>query len=112
MNELYEVIQSYNEYLRKLPQGCHTIAALLKDNQVTAAKTNINNFSEGLVWLSEAQHLMTLNNIDHGLDFTQIDYFLEQINTHLENKELLKVAEIFETTLYNYFVNLPLISEA
>lgn len=112
MNELYEVIQSYNEYLRKLPQGCTTIAILLTDNQVTAAKTNINNFSEGLSWLSEAQHLLTLNNINHKLDFTQIDYFLEQINTHIENEAFLKVAEIFETTLYNYFVNLPLISEA
>ena len=112
MNELYEVILTYNDYLRQLPRGCKIIAALLKDNQIELAKTNISYFSEGLAWLSEAQYLMKINGIESSLELTDIEYTLIQINKYLERREFLEVAEVFDTVLYNYFFNIPLLLEA
>lgn len=112
VNELYEVIQSYNEYLRKLPEGCKVIATLLRENELVLAKENIMYFSEGLLWLNDAQQLLLLHDIKHNLEFDQIQHYLVQINNALEKEAFQEVATIFDSELYTHFNQLSVVPEA
>ncbi|EFI69163.1 hypothetical protein BFZC1_08255 [Lysinibacillus fusiformis ZC1] len=111
MNEVYEVAQSFNEYLLKLPKGCHLIANMLRENNIELAMQNIYNFSVGLSWLEEAVVLLNNNDIDYKFDFQNVVFFLEKINEEIEQKNYLQVATIFEDIISKFFSNVELIKQ-
>lgn len=111
MNEVYEVAQSFNEYLLKLPKGCSLIANMLRENNIELAMQNIYNFSVGLSWLEEAVVLLNNNDIDYKFDFHNVVFFLEKINEEIEQKNYLQVATIFEDIISKFFSNVELIKQ-
>lgn len=111
MNEIYEVIQSFNEYLEKLPQGCLSIANMLRGDNIELAMLNIYSFSEGIAWLEEAVILLNKNDIDYKFDFKDILYFFEKINEGIEQKNYTEIATIFEDTVSHFFSTIEPISQ-
>lgn len=111
MSGIYDVIVSYNEYIKKLPEGCQTIAKMLKENRSDQAMQNITNFSEGIVWLEQASSLFERNDIICHLNLQQIHPLLEQVNEGLEKSDFLQVAHIFEQHIAAFFVNIETINQ-
>ena len=112
MNEIIEVIESYNEYIRKIPQGVMYIANCLREDQLNEALLTIKDFSEGVRWLSDAFELLKKNDIEVELNIEQIQAFLIEINTSLEKKDFLLVADLFEYEVVPFFENVMLINKA
>lgn len=102
---IVETIESYNDYLVKLPAGCILIAEKLRDGQVSVALTQIKNFSEGLVWLVDAGSLLKENDIDVVLSIEHVHEFLNEINGALEMQDYNLVADLFEYELVDFFKN-------
>lgn len=100
---IVETIESYNEYLGKLPDGCLLIAENLREGQVQVALNNIKDFSEGLVWLVDAGGLLKNNDIEVTLSVERVHEFLNEINNALEIQDYNLVADLFEYELVEFF---------
>lgn len=109
MNEIIEVIESYNEYLKKIPNGIVYIAELLRENKYNEAFQSIKDFSEGVMWLAKVSELLKERNINVTLNITQINLFLNEINEGLESQDYLLVADLFEFEVAPFFEKVPLI---
>ncbi|WP_413364914.1 hypothetical protein [Lysinibacillus sp. 3P01SB] len=99
MQELVEVVDSYNEYINNLSDGLVTVVEQLRNENFSEALINIKNFSEGIVWLSQAGKLINQNNGYASIDVNQITDFLLEINEGLEMQDYVLVADIFEYEL-------------
>lgn len=100
---IVETIESYNDYLSKLPAGCLVIAEKLRGGQVQVALNHIKDFSEGLVWLVDAGNLLKENDIDVVLSVERVHEFLNEINDALEIQDYNLVADLFEYELVEFF---------
>lgn len=109
MEEVLEVIESYNEYLKKIPNGTIYIAECLRDDKLKEAFQTIKDFSEGVMWLVQVSELLNERNIDVFLNVEQINSYLEEINNGLENRDYLLVADLFEFEIAPFFEEIPLI---
>lgn len=109
MNEVYEVIESYNEYVGKIPQGAIYIANSLREDKLNEALLTIKDFSEGLIWLSDAANLLGKNNVEVSLNIEKIHDFLNEINDGLEIQDFMLVADLFEYEITPFFQKLKLI---
>ena len=104
MNEaLHEVIESYNEYIKKVPSGCQKIADDLRENKIANGLKQIMDFSEGVQWLSEASDLFHKNNMTVYLKTDKINGFLEEINHGLTIQDYVLVADMFEYEIQPFF---------
>lgn len=106
MEELNEVMNSYNEYTQNIPKGLLVIINQLRDNEVEEALVNIKNFSEGIMWLIEATHLINKNKGNLKTDITELIECLTEINKSLEKEDYMLTADIFEYDLIPFFTKL------
>lgn len=111
MEEVLEVIESYNEYLKKIPNGTIYIAECLRDDKLKEAFQTIKDFSEGVMWLARISELLNERNIEATLNVDQLKSYLIEINDGLENHDYLLVADLFEFEIAPFFENLPLIEK-
>lgn len=103
MNEINEVVQSYNEYIQNIAPGSLQIAGFLRQDDVKAAVQLILQFSEGMSWLVQAGELLVQNEVKVNLQAEQIHEFLEEINNGLEIQDYVLVADMFEYEIAPYF---------
>lgn len=103
MNELIEVVESYNSYIKNIAPGSVQIAEDLRKDEIQDALQLILQFSEGMSWLVEASDLLVQNGINNNLDVTQIHEFLHEINSGLEIQDYVLVADMFEYEIAPFF---------
>lgn len=102
-NILVETIESYNNYLSILPSGSLKIAELLRENSIVESLNNIQNFTDGVLWLADAGKLFSKNNIQVDLNVEKIHSYLNEINEGLTLQDFNLVADLFEYELAPFF---------
>lgn len=108
MNELSEVIESYNEYLGNIARGIAYISDCLREDKVNEGLIAIKDFSEGILWLSNASELMKKNGVLAELGIGQLQEFLIEINDGLEKQDYVLVADLFEYEIAPFFEQVSL----
>ena len=98
-----ESLQSYREYMEKMPNGCQQIADFLREDRILEAGQIIAQFTEGLIWLADMNKLLTQYNVVSGLEEQQIFRFLNEINDGLEIQDFVIVADMFEYEIKPFF---------
>lgn len=105
-NLLVETIESYNSYLMNLPKGCNYIAEKLREDSINDGLVAIQQFSEGLLWMVEVNDQFKVRDISVNLDISQIQEFLDEINSSLEIQDFILVADLFEYEIAEFFAKL------
>lgn len=103
---LKETIESYNEYVNKLPVGSRIIAEKLREDQITEALNFIKDFTEGVMWLIDAGNLIEKNGITVYLVINSIQSYLSEINDGLQIQDYNLVADLFEYEIAPFFSKL------
>lgn len=111
MKELEQLIESYNEYLERLVVGTENIAKKLRGDLIEEGVKDILDFSEGLLWMIDAEALFKQNGILVENKMEKINEFLEEINSSLEREDYLLVADLFEYEIAPYFASLQGINQ-
>lgn len=96
-------IESYNVYLKKIPEGCLEVAEKLRNNEVSDALKLILDFSEGAAWLADASTLLQSMNVTVELPVSKIHEFLNEVNNGLEIQDYVLVADMFEYEIAPFF---------
>ncbi|WAA09793.1 hypothetical protein [Fervidibacillus albus] len=107
MKEVLELIESFNNYLLRLPKGVYYISECLRKDQLNEAFQTIKDFSEGVMWLSDATRLLKQNDVEVQLNINQIQAFLIEINEGLEKQDYVLVADLFEYEIAPFFEEIP-----
>lgn len=94
--DLIEIMESYNEYIEKLPKGCVAIADLIRTDEVTSAVQAISNFTEGLNWIMTVSDLLSKQGGSVVLPIEQLIVFLHEINDGLVAQDYVVIADMFE----------------
>ncbi|WPK12408.1 hypothetical protein R6U77_01580 [Lysinibacillus louembei] len=102
-NLLSETIESYNQYVEKIPSGAFYIANCLRTDNITEALSGIKAFSEGVIWLIDVKGLLKKNQVNVELSIEKIQEFLIEINTGLEMQDYILVADMFEYEIAPFF---------
>ncbi|MFJ7663191.1 hypothetical protein ACIQXW_12365 [Lysinibacillus sp. NPDC097162] len=102
-NILNDTIQSYNEYLKKLPAGILVIADKLREKHINEALISIKDLTEGILWLTNASELLIKNNVLALLNIGKIQEFLLEVNEGLEKQDYVLIADIFEFEIAPFF---------
>ncbi|MBB5149726.1 hypothetical protein [Ureibacillus thermosphaericus] len=110
MCDVLEVVESYNEYLKKIPNGTLYIAECLREEKLEEAFKTIKDFSEGVMWLIKVSELLRERNVEVTLNVEQINSFLIEINDAIENQDYLLVADLFEYEVAPFFKEVSLIA--
>ncbi|MER2169953.1 MAG: hypothetical protein ABS938_04875 [Psychrobacillus psychrodurans] len=100
---LNETIDTFNEYIQKVPTGSTVIAELLREDRIIEALNNIKNFTEGTLWLVDANELFKQNNVNSDLDISKINEYLIEINEGLALQDYSLVADLFEYEIAPFF---------
>ena len=103
MNEINEVVESYNEYIKNIAPGSLQIAEHLRKDEIQEAFQMILQFSEGMSWLVQANDLLNQNDVKVTLEVEQIHEFLNEINSGLEIQDYVLVADMFEYEIAPFF---------
>lgn len=104
MNDMIiDTMASYNTYIENVPKGCQIIADLMREDKLVEAFSAISNFSEGVGWLVDVNHLLKQRNHSIKLDPQQIHDFLNEVNLGLERQDYVLVADMFEYEIKPYF---------
>lgn len=111
MIELQEVLVSYNAYIKNVPTGAIYIANNLRDDNLNNALIAIKDFSEGVLWLSEASGLMKKHGAKADLNIDQIQEFLIEVNEGLEKQDYVLVADMFEYEIAPFFEEITPVEE-
>ncbi|MGE7999191.1 hypothetical protein ACQKOF_11000 [Lysinibacillus sp. NPDC093190] len=104
--EVIEVIISYNDYLAKVPAGNIQIANYLREDKIGNALQMILDFSEGMDWLIQAVELLGQNDVNVKFEAEKIHEFLHEVNTGLEIRDYVLVADMFEYEISPFFEEL------
>lgn len=103
MENMMELIESYNQYIKKMPNGIQYIYENLRSDNIEVALEAVRNFSEGLMWLNDVATYFNNNNINAKFSIDSIFETLNRLNDGLEKADYFLVADIFEYELLNYF---------
>ncbi|WP_432702114.1 hypothetical protein [Lysinibacillus sphaericus] len=103
MQEVKEVMESYNNYLGNVSKGAFYISEQLREDSVQEALSTILNFSEGMLWLTEASELLEKNNVKAKINIEKIQEFLIEVNNGLEKQDYVLVADMFEYEIAPFF---------
>lgn len=103
MTELHEIIESYNDYIKKIPAGCQQIADSLREDRITKAMQNIIDFSEGINWLAQVSDYFKQNGIAVNFETEKMHDYLNEINSGLEIQDYIVVADMFEYEISPFF---------
>jgi DNA repair ATPase RecN len=105
MINIQEIKEEYNNYLDRVGEAAHTIAELLRENQIPEALGLIGDLSEGMNWLSEVNSKLKILNESVELNINSIGEFLLEINNGLEIQDFVLVADLFEYEVSPFFIN-------
>jgi len=100
---LIETMESYNEYLQKLPDGCQKVADYIRQDNLSDAFKGILQFSEGVAWLINANQLLEKNSFVNQLNPEKINEYLNEINSGLQMQDYVIVADMFEYEIKPFF---------
>lgn len=106
MQELKDVILTYNNYISNLPLGIKALTEKIREDNFSEALVDIKHFSEGMMWIVQAGELITKNNGFASIDVNRISSFLVEINEGLDLQDYTLVADIFEYELIPFCENL------
>lgn len=98
-----ELIEDYNEYLKKVYPGCKKIVINFSEEKLYEALQMILDFSEGMLWIESISNHLKNEGIIVSLDIEKIKEYLLEINEGLENQDFLLVSDIFEYELMPFF---------
>ena len=98
-----DIIESYNNYILNIPNGCQEIVNHIRENKMQKALGMILDFSEGVNWLVEVNRILKSQGISKLLEVEKIHDFLEEINNGLEIHDFLLVADLFEYEIKPFF---------
>ncbi|MEE1131344.1 MAG: hypothetical protein UHX00_06975 [Caryophanon sp.] len=108
-NLILETVESYNTYLIKLPKGCQQIAEMFRIDQIQEALKEIKNFTEGIIWMTDASSLLKANDVSIDFKLEEMQDFFNEINDALTIQDYNLVADLFEYELVDYFGNMSLV---
>ncbi|QEY20496.1 MULTISPECIES: hypothetical protein [unclassified Psychrobacillus] len=100
---LKDTVESYNNYLVRLPIGCQEISNLLRKDLIMDAMNLITNFSEGVIWLTTANDLFLQSKLHSELNAKKIHEFLHEVNNGLEIQDYVLIADMFEYEIKPFF---------
>ena len=106
---LKDTVESYNNYLLRLPIGCQEISDLLRKDHIMDAMNLITNFSEGVIWLTTANDFFLKSNLQSELNAKKIHEFLNEVNSGLEIQDYILIADMFEYEIKPFFDECPAI---
>ena len=109
--EIKELVENYNGYVNKVPAGAKYIANCLREDNLNGALSAIKDFSEGVLWLSQASELLQKNSATAELNIEQIKEFLIEVNEGLEKQDYVLVADMFEYEIAPFFDEVTLAEE-
>lgn len=102
-NLMIDTMESYNQYISSLPNGCQVIADLFREDRIQEGVRNILQFSEGMGWIVDANRLLAENGQSVLLQPEKIHEFLEEVNSGLEIQDYILVADMFEYEIKPFF---------
>ena len=104
MNEiLQESFTSYKEYLEKMPNGCQSIADLLREDRTIEAGKSIGYFTEGMIWVLDMNKLLVKEGVVKPLKEEVILDYLSEVNNGLQIQDFVLVADMFEYEIKPFF---------
>ncbi len=106
--ELSELIEMYNAYMKNVPHGAMYIAEKLRGDELSSALVSIKDFSEGMMWLSQASELINSNKGKVILEIEKLQEFLLEVNDGLERQDYVVVADMFEYEIAPFFEEVAL----
>ncbi|MBI6865215.1 hypothetical protein [Lysinibacillus fusiformis] len=106
--ELNELIEMYNSYIKNVPNGATYIAEKLREDELTSALVSIKDFSEGIMWLTQASELINSNRGKVVLEVERLQEFLLEVNDGLERQDYVVVADMFEYEIAPFFEEITL----
>ncbi|MEK4173666.1 hypothetical protein MHI22_19670 [Lysinibacillus sp. FSL L8-0312] len=98
-----DIMESYNNYLLNIPNGCQQIVNHIRENKIQEALGMILDFSEGVNWLVDVNQILKFHGISKLLEVEKIHDFLEEINNGLAIHDFLLVADLFEYEIMPFF---------
>lgn len=101
--DINELIYEYNEYIRKVPNGSLFIANAFREEKIGEALNAINNFSEGMLWLSHISNNLSQASVQVSLNIQKIQEYLIQVNEGLIKQDYVLVADMFEYEIAPFF---------
>lgn len=109
---LQDTLESYKEYIEKIPGGATYIATSMREDRIQDALKSIQDFSEGLIWLADVNQLIKKNGVRIELNINQIFVYLQEVNEGLENQDYLLVADLFEYEIAPFFEDVKFLNES
>lgn len=103
MTTTKELIEDYNEYVKKIHTGCEKIVMNFSEEKIHEALRMVLDFSEGMLWLETVSSYLKNQDITASLDIEKIKEYLLEINEGLENQDFLLVSDIFEYEIMPFF---------
>ncbi|MFF2752166.1 hypothetical protein ACFVR1_00235 [Psychrobacillus sp. NPDC058041] len=101
--ELKELIESLNQYISKIPQGCIKIAEYLRLNKRDEAYCSIGDFVEGMEWINDSINVLERNDYLILLNSQKMKELLKEINIVLEQQDENLLADLFEYEAASFF---------
>lgn len=98
-----DIVESFENYLDRLPKGSLWISEQLRKDNLHEAFKAIEDFSEGMLWMQEANIFLKQHEIKTNLDFMKITEFLLEINEGMILKDYILIADIFEYEIPSFF---------
>ncbi len=105
MNQLNdeEILFEYNVYIQNIGSGIKQVAEYFRTDQIDKALKGVLDFAEGMTWLNLSNEYLSAKQKIVKQDFKEIEEFLEEINTGLQLKDYILVADILEYEMISYF---------
>ncbi|QCR31500.1 hypothetical protein [Lysinibacillus sp. SGAir0095] len=103
IQEVHEVVESFNNYTNNISNGCFQIADFLRKDNIAEAMHLILQFSEGMGWIVQASELLSKNGVEVFFEVEKIHEFLNEINNGLEIQDYVIVADMFEYEIAPFF---------
>jgi len=107
-----EVIEDYNNYINRVPEGVLDVANQLRDSNLTEGLNGINQLVEGINWLISAKNYLQTQNVEASFDETKIVDYLSEINDALEVQDYFLVADLLEYEISAYFSELSQVEQS
>lgn len=103
MEQLEELKNSYYEYVSKIADGCQIIANLIRKGEYEQAFNTIGDFAEGTAWLLTVEQSLENQGQKINSRISEANDFLVEINTALEQQDIVTIADLFEYEIQPLF---------